>query len=325
MSFTKLHNKLLRSTVWEKPSHIRICWITMLALADRDGQVKASLPGLAHEARLTMAEVEDALEDFRQPDKYSQTTLEGGRRIRDIEGGWELITYEVHRRMFSAEERREKDAERKRKKRAAISGVSAPVRKSPRSPQSPHKADTDTEADTDTKEEEARGTAPPISSPDSARAIPRPRDPMGQSFAGIRDDVAKIWGLWQKLAEKPNAELRRGDPRELLIIERIDGYGAQAVADALLGATFDDWCQGAKDGEKHIRVSYILGQNSPEKFEELMAAGEDHRNQKKKRKLRARNEHKAEQREGKRREATRLDPAKTQDLIAGALKALNKG
>lgn len=145
MSFTKLHNKLIRSTVWNKPNHIRITWITMLAMADRDGLVLSSLPGLATLARLPVEEVEDAIEDLKKPDKYSQSKIAEGRRIRDVEGGWELITYEIHRRLFSAEERREKDAARKRRAR---SGVSAPVRKSP---QSPHiaEADTDTKADTE--------------------------------------------------------------------------------------------------------------------------------------------------------------------------------
>jgi hypothetical protein len=46
--FTKLFNSILSSTVWREPLATKVVWITMLALADRDGIVEAALPGLAH-------------------------------------------------------------------------------------------------------------------------------------------------------------------------------------------------------------------------------------------------------------------------------------
>ena len=35
--YTKLFPGLILSTVWREPNHIRLVWITMLAITDRDG------------------------------------------------------------------------------------------------------------------------------------------------------------------------------------------------------------------------------------------------------------------------------------------------
>src|SRR3990167_4075212 len=45
--FTKLFAGLVHSTVWREDMHVKVVWITLLALADRNGEVLASIPGLA--------------------------------------------------------------------------------------------------------------------------------------------------------------------------------------------------------------------------------------------------------------------------------------
>lgn len=115
--YTKLFESLLESTVWAQPDHVRLVWITMLAMADRDGIVEASVPGLAHRARVSIPQCEEALECFRSPDTYSRTKDHDGRRIEEIDGGWKLLNHTKYRERASAEERREKAAERQRKKR----------------------------------------------------------------------------------------------------------------------------------------------------------------------------------------------------------------
>ena len=50
--YTKLHSNIIHSTIWRAPNHVRLVWITMLALCDRDGVVEASVPGLADAARV---------------------------------------------------------------------------------------------------------------------------------------------------------------------------------------------------------------------------------------------------------------------------------
>jgi hypothetical protein len=46
--YTKLFSSIVSSTLWREPAATKVVWITMLALADRHGEVEASIPGLAH-------------------------------------------------------------------------------------------------------------------------------------------------------------------------------------------------------------------------------------------------------------------------------------
>ena len=106
MGFTKLFSSIIHSTVWREDGHVKIVWITMLALADQRGFVSASIPGLADAARVTIPECEDALLKFKSPDPYSRTKDHEGRRIEDCDGGWRLLNYLVYRELRSKEERK---------------------------------------------------------------------------------------------------------------------------------------------------------------------------------------------------------------------------
>jgi hypothetical protein len=116
--FTKLFSSITASTIWCEDHATRIVWVTMLAMADRDGYVAASVPGLAAIARVTLEEVEAALEKFRSPDRYSRSREHEGRRIADVDGGWMLLNYSKYREERDAEERREKNARYQRAHRA---------------------------------------------------------------------------------------------------------------------------------------------------------------------------------------------------------------
>lgn len=97
MSFTKLFSSITESSVWFTPAPTRLVWITMLAMADRHGRVYGSIPGLAHRARVTVDECREAIECFKSPDPDSRTKDFEGRRIFELDGGWELINYAKHR------------------------------------------------------------------------------------------------------------------------------------------------------------------------------------------------------------------------------------
>jgi len=107
LSFTKLFSSITESTIWVEPDHVRIMWITMLAMADRRGRIWASVPGLANRARVTVEHCEEALARLSQPDKYSRTPDNDGRRIEPIDGGWRLLNYDKYREMRDVETTRE--------------------------------------------------------------------------------------------------------------------------------------------------------------------------------------------------------------------------
>lgn len=118
MSFTKLFSTITASTIWCEDHATRIVWVTMLAMADRDGYVAASVPGLAAMARVSVGEAEVALGKFRAPDKYSRSQENEGRRVIDADGGWLLLNYSKYREERDKEVRRENNREAVRKHRA---------------------------------------------------------------------------------------------------------------------------------------------------------------------------------------------------------------
>ena len=99
--FTKVYRSMLTSSLWTMPHPrlhmVRCVWMTLMLLADRRGYVHASVPGLAAAAIVTLEEAEEALQLFREPDRYSRTREHEGRRLVDVEGGWLLLNYESHR------------------------------------------------------------------------------------------------------------------------------------------------------------------------------------------------------------------------------------
>jgi hypothetical protein len=113
--YTKLFASILDSTVWQESKETRLVWVTLLAMADRDGIVDSSVPGLADRAKVTLKECEVALELFLSPDKYSRSKEHEGRRIEVIDGGWKLLNHEKYREKMSAEEQKERAALRQAK------------------------------------------------------------------------------------------------------------------------------------------------------------------------------------------------------------------
>jgi len=118
--YTKLFSSILDSTVWLEDGPTRLVWIAMLAMVNRDGCVEAPIPGLAARARVTLAECEAALAKFMAPDPYSRSTEFEGRRIERVDGGWRLLNARKYREKMSKEDRRERDAARKREERGRL-------------------------------------------------------------------------------------------------------------------------------------------------------------------------------------------------------------
>jgi len=119
--YTKVFGDMLESTVWQLSKDARILWITLLLKKDRRQMVRASIPGLAHVARLTIEETEKALRELQKPDKYSQSQEHEGRRILKTDEGWFVVNGAKYRDKLSYEDRleyqRTKQAEYRAKKK----------------------------------------------------------------------------------------------------------------------------------------------------------------------------------------------------------------
>tara|TARA_R110000868_G_scaffold282494_1_gene542789 strand:+ start:45 stop:1064 length:1020 start_codon:yes stop_codon:yes gene_type:complete len=115
--YTKLFGSILESTVWLESPPVKVVWITMLAMADRDGIVEASVPGLAKRAGVERAYCEQALNIFLAPDPDSRTPAFEGRRIEVVAGGWQLLNYDLYRHRASVDDAKAKAAARQRRHR----------------------------------------------------------------------------------------------------------------------------------------------------------------------------------------------------------------
>jgi hypothetical protein len=115
--YTKLFGSILGSTIWREDPATKVVWVTMMAMADQDGIVEASIPGLASMANVTVEQTETAIRKFLAPDKYSRTPDHDGRRIEEIDGGWRLLNYEKYREKLSQEEIKSRAAARQQRYR----------------------------------------------------------------------------------------------------------------------------------------------------------------------------------------------------------------
>ncbi len=205
MQFTKLFSCILDSTIWQEPPQTKILWITMLAMSDRNGEVHASVPGLAKRAGITLPECERGIACLMAPDAYSRTKDHEGRRVGVIDGGWALLNHAKYRALLSAEERREYNRKKQAEHRAK-SKPSANVNDS----QSLSAMSAHTEAES---EAEADKTIPPP--PQGGElALSASPDPEAPTKPPLLGRVEKLFGRTErrKLSSGEERAWKRGKP-----------------------------------------------------------------------------------------------------------------
>jgi|SRR5688572_8616653 len=116
-TYAKLLSSIVTSTIWCESCETKVMWVTMLALADKDGYVGASIPGLAKLAGVSLGDAEAAIAKFLAPDPMSRSKEHEGRRIREVDRGWVLLNYAKVRDMRHADIRREQNREAQRRAR----------------------------------------------------------------------------------------------------------------------------------------------------------------------------------------------------------------
>lgn len=120
----------------------------MLAMANQNGVVETSIPGLAVLARVPEEKCRHAIICLESPDRDSRSQEFDGRRIQKVDGGWLILNHAKYRKKLSADERREYKTVKQREYRSKT-----PVDKSGLS--STPWTHTDSEADTDSKENQS--------------------------------------------------------------------------------------------------------------------------------------------------------------------------
>lgn len=117
MAYSKLHSSLVNSSLWTEPDNVRILFITMLALADRDGCVYGSRGGIFRLANIKWNDEDpddqDPFEVLLSPDADSSDMMRNpdneGRRIEEMPGGFKLLNYAYYRGLRNDDDRREQN------------------------------------------------------------------------------------------------------------------------------------------------------------------------------------------------------------------------
>ncbi len=103
--YTKLFAEIVTSSIWSENDPTRIVWITILALCDAEGMVRAALPGLARIANVAFEDCCEAIKKLESPDSFSRSEEFEGRRIEKVDGGWHVLNFEKYRDMMNKEAR----------------------------------------------------------------------------------------------------------------------------------------------------------------------------------------------------------------------------
>lgn len=128
-TYIKLFGQILTSSIWDEDDQTRLVWITMMAMADRDGIVRSTTNGIAVNARVPKEAAARAIAKFLSPDPESRTPYHEGRRVEVVEGGWHLLNHAKYREKMSLESRKEywrkKKLESRMRERQAAAGMTA--------------------------------------------------------------------------------------------------------------------------------------------------------------------------------------------------------
>ena len=208
-------------------------WMFFLALADKNGVVDMTPQAISALTGMPVDVLMPCIERFEQPDPYSRTSDEDGRRLVRIDParpwGWRVVNHSKYRerarkQAWDAERTASgRDAERKRLQRADVPTCPDVARLSPLS-------DTDTNTNTDPREE--RFAPPPgldqkaFERWESYRASGgRPLAPASvfasqRKLAAYGAEQARVVehsianGWWGLYAPKDKEPAKRWDPRD---------------------------------------------------------------------------------------------------------------
>ncbi len=210
MGFTKLFSDILCSSIWNEDDKTRIVWITLLAMKGPNNIARASMDGLAHQARVSVDDCEKAVRKLSEPDRYSGDPEFDGRRIEQVNHGWLILNGEKYRLRRDEEDRKEYMATymRQYRKRKQSKLLLAPV-----NTVSPSEADTDKNQKKIREEEEKTSFSLSASPPKTKQSFPRLPENKEQCIEFVTShlklsqaDGVWLWDHWSGNGFKVNGK-----------------------------------------------------------------------------------------------------------------------
>jgi hypothetical protein len=134
MNWAPVFNRLVDSSVWDEPLHVRVLWVTLLALKEKDDTVwDYDAYRLHKRANLTVEQVEDGLRVLSSPDKKRPGQVNDGIRIQRVVSedglheGWFVVNGAFYRDLMKKLKRKEDQAEHMRQKRLIMRSRPTPA------------------------------------------------------------------------------------------------------------------------------------------------------------------------------------------------------
>lgn len=106
-TWIKLHSSLPQSSIWLEDPHVRIVWISLLAVCDLDGIARVSEVAVPNLANLPKEQCDEAMVILSSPDPASRSSEFEGRRIERVNGGFRILNYFTYREAQSKAHRAE--------------------------------------------------------------------------------------------------------------------------------------------------------------------------------------------------------------------------
>lgn len=282
--YTPVFRAILQSTVWDEAPHVKVVWLTMLLMCDKNGFVESTIPGLARSSVVTREQCIEAIERLSSPDPDSKTKAQEGRRIVKVDDGWQLVNHQKYKDKVglsskAARERvrthrsRKKDSRKKSNTENAQKptlenvtnsdtldtcnacngipigigigiGIGFPSQIPSLNSENSQLAESD----------QAIGSVESEQAADCGTVAKKTKrdDPMRRSFEPPKEVEVLMFEAWRDAAEQPGASLD-SKRKELFGILHDDGVTVEQVRQATLGAKHDPWAIGA-----HLKPSAIL-------------------------------------------------------------------
>lgn len=119
--YNRLFTKILDSSIWLEPLHVRVVWITFLAAMDEDGFCSFACPGnVARRAGVSPEEADEALRVLMAPDQNSSDDSNDGRRLEKVPGGYVVLNALKYKAIFNRDVERENTRRRVAKHRERV-------------------------------------------------------------------------------------------------------------------------------------------------------------------------------------------------------------
>jgi uncharacterized phage protein (TIGR02220 family) len=122
MGFTKLDEGIIQSSIMAEDSDTFKVWIALLAICKENGIAYVSPVFLSSVCHIPLETIHGSIDKLSSPDSDSRSTSDDGRRIRRVDGGFEIVNYLVYRTVSL----RSADAERQRLYRASKNVMTKP-------------------------------------------------------------------------------------------------------------------------------------------------------------------------------------------------------